>query len=306
MEKPNFDPGLTQQYTSTLNRAINKDGNFNVRRRGTNWRDLHVYLYLISSPWHTFLGMVVAGFMVVNMMFAGLYAAIGIQHLKGADAPTSSGRFLNAFFFSTHTLTTVGYGNIYPEGVAANTVAAVEALAGLMAFAVATGLLVGRVSRPSARIGFSDRMIVAPYRDGTSLQFRIVNRRLSNLMELQARILLMTVEDQSGKLQRQYKELKLERDQVMFFPLTWTIVHPIDPDSPLFGLTAADLERTQAEALILIKGIDDTFSQTVHVRYSYRYDEIEWGAKFAPAFDVDPDGDLRLEVNKVGALARVP
>ncbi|MDQ2898494.1 MAG: ion channel [Acidobacteriota bacterium] len=302
MDKPNFDPGLTQQYTSALNRAINKNGNFNVRRGGTTWRDMHVYLYLISSPWHTFLGLVIAGFMIVNLLFAGLYAAVGIQHLKGANAPTASGRFLNAFFFSTHTLTTVGYGNIYPEGVAANTAAAVEAFAGLMAFAVATGLLVGRVSRPSARIGFSDKMIVAAYQDRTSLQFRIVNRRLSNLMELQARVLLMTVEGLGGKLQRQYKELKLERDQVMFFPLTWTVVHPIDPDSPLFGLTAADLERLQAEALILIKGIDDTFSQTVHVRYSYRYDEIEWGAKFAPAFEVDSDGDLRLEVNKVSAL----
>ncbi|MDQ6706710.1 MAG: ion channel [Acidobacteriota bacterium] len=302
MDKPNFDPGLTQQYTSTLNRAINKDGNFNVSRRGTTWRDIHAYLYLISSPWHTFLGLVLAAFMIVNLLFAGVYAAVGIQHLRGAEAPTAWLRFLNAFFFSTHTLTTVGYGNIYPEGVAANSVAAIEALMGLMGFAIATGLLVGRVSRPTARIGFSDRMIVAPYQDRTSLQFRIVNRRLSNLMELQARVLLMTVEDVGGRLQRQFKELKLERDQVIFFPLTWTVVHPIDPDSPLFGLTAADLESLQAEALILIKGIDDTFSQTVHVRYSYRYDEIEWGAKFAPAFEVDSDGDLRLEVNKVSSL----
>ncbi|MDQ6665283.1 MAG: ion channel [Acidobacteriota bacterium] len=304
MDKPNFDPGLTQQYTSGLTRVINKDGNFNVNRRGTTWRDIHAYLYLISSPWHTFLGLVLAAFMIVNLLFAGLYTAVGLQHLRGAEAPTASRRFLNAFFFSTHTLTTVGYGNIYPEGVAANSVAAMEALAGLMGFAIATGLLVGRVSRPSARIGFSDHMIVAPYQDRTSLQFRIVNRRLSNLMELQARVLLMTVEDVGGRLQRQFKELKLERDQVIFFPLTWTVVHPIDPDSPLFGITAADLERLQAEALILIKGIDDTFSQTVHVRYSYRYDEIEWDAKFAPAFEVDSDGDLRLEVDKVSSLTQ--
>ncbi len=306
MDKSNFDPGLTQQYTATLRRAINKDGHFNIRRRGITWHDFHPYLYLITVPWRVFLALLLAGFVTLNSFFAILYYIVGIEHLHGADAPAAWGRFLNGFFFSTHTLTTVGYGSIYPEGVLANSVAAVEALAGLMIFAIATGLLVGRVSKPSARIGFSDRMIVAPYRSITSLQFRIVNRRMSNLMELGARVLLMTVEEVEGRLQRKYRELKLERDHVLFFPLTWTVVHPIESDSPLFGLTAEDLEKRQAEALILIKGIDDTFSQTVHARYSYRYDEIKWGAKFEPAFNIDEEGDMWLEVNRVSALTASP
>ncbi len=306
MDKSNFDPGLTQQYTATLRRAINKDGQFNIRRRGITWHDFHPYLYLITVSWRVFLALLLAGFVTLNTFFAIVYYAIGIEHLHGADAPTPWGRFLNGFFFSTHTLTTVGYGSIYPDGVAANVVAAVEALAGLMIFAIATGLLVGRVSRPSARIGFSDRMIVAPYRDITSLQFRIVNRRVSNLMELDARVLLMTVEEVGGRLQRKFQELKLERDHVLFFPLTWTIVHPIEPESPLFGVTPENLKKLQAEALIMIKGIDDTFSQTVHVRYSYRYDEIEWGAKFEPAFSIDDEGDMWVEVNRVSALAASP
>jgi inward rectifier potassium channel len=97
--------------------------------------------------------------------------------------------------------------------------------------------------------------------------------------------------------------LPLERPGVLFFPLTWTIVHPLDESSPLYGKTAADLEKLQAEILILIKGFDDTFSQTVHSRYSYRYDEIVWGARFSPAFQIDTEGDLELEVDKVGTLA---
>jgi inward rectifier potassium channel len=228
--------------------------------------------------------------------------AIGVDHIKGTEAPTEWLRFVYAFFFSAHTLTTVGYGNMYPTGIAANTVAAIESLAGLLAFAIATGLLFGRFSRPSARIGFSRNLLVSPYLEGTSLQFRIVNRRSNNLIDLEARLLLMTVEFIGERLQRRYTRLDLERNQVQFFPLTWTVVHPIDDKSPFYRKTAEDLDRLQAEVMIMIRAFDETFGQTVHVRYSYRYDEIVWGAKFAPAFEVETNGDLRVEVNRVGAI----
>ena len=163
----------------------------------------------------------------------------------------------------------------------------------------------GRFSRPTARIGFSDQIIVAPYQGATSLQFRIVNRRTNNLIELSAQLLLMTVEPDDGRLQRKFQNLELERDQVSFLALTWTIVHPITETSPLFGRTAADLERLQAEVLIMIKGFDETFGQTVHSRFSYRYDEVQWGARFLPAFEFDKHGDIRLEVNSVSLRAPV-
>jgi len=199
----------------------------------------------------------------------------------------------------------VGYGSISPKGTAANILAALEALSGLMGFAIATGLLYGRFSKPTAKIGFSQTMLIAPYQEGTSLQFRVVNQRANILMELEAKVLLMTVEGATGQPTRKYQPLNLERSSVYFFPLTWTVVHPIDPESPLYGKTAEDLALLQAEVLILIKGFDDTFSQTVHTRYSYRYDEIVWGARFTPAFRIDDDGDMVLDVDRVGALARV-
>src|SRR5579872_266663 len=303
MNQPGFDPGLTQQFTGALRRAINKDGSFNVRRRGTTWRDIHPYLHMLNMGWPAFFGIIMGAYVFVNTLFALVYFALGPGQLQGADSPDTFSHFLNSFFFSAHTLTTVGYGSISPKGVAANFVAAFEAMVGLMGFALATGLLYGRVSRPSARIGFSGNLVIAPYQDGTSLQFRIVNKRTNNLMELEAKVMLMLVEGSAGNLKRDYQILRLERPSVYFFPLTWTIVHPIDEKSPLHGKTAADLEKLQAEVLILIKGFDDTFSQTVHARYSYRYDEIVWGAKFAPAFDVDEAGAIVLEVDKVGALA---
>ena len=306
MHKPTFDPGLTTRYDGSLRRAINKDGSFNVHRRGVTWRDVNPYLHLINMPWSAFLTTVFLSYLAVNTLFALGYFLIGTQQIQGSDAPTAFGRFMNVFFFSAQTLSTVGYGTLAPRGVAASSLAAVEAMLGLMGFALATGLLFGRVSRPSARIGFSDNALVAPYQDGTSLQFRIVNQRLNSLIELQARVLLMIVESVDGELRRNFKILNLERESVIFFPLTWTIVHPIDQDSPLFGKTAADLEKLQAELMILVKGFDDTFSQTVHARYSYRYNEFKWGARFAQAFEVDSEGDIVLDVNKVGDLLEPP
>jgi inward rectifier potassium channel len=305
MHKPSFDPGLTQKYSQGLKRIINPNGRFNVRRTGTTWRDFHPYLFLVDTPLSVFLGVILAGYLVGNLLFASIYWMIGVEHLRGAAAATPFLTFMNAFFFSAHTLTTVGYGNIYPEGVAANAVSVFEALVGLMTFALGTGIFFGRFSRPTARIGYSKRMVVAPYQELTSLQFRIVNRRPNNLLNLEARVLLMTVQFIDGIPRRKFDILPLERDSVIFFPLPWTIVHPITETSPLYGLTAQDYASLQLEILIMIKGIDETFGQLVHSRYSYRYDEIEWGAKFRAVFDVEESGDLLLEVNRVSEIERI-
>ncbi|HXS94430.1 MAG TPA: ion channel [Candidatus Limnocylindrales bacterium] len=302
MQKPAFDPGLTRTFTRPLSRAINKDGSFNVHRVGTTWRDVHPYLYLVNLSWPAFLSALFLGYVAVNTIFALCYYAIGNNQLQGIDAPDALGRFVSDFFFSAQTLSTVGYGNIAPKGLGAQMLSSIEALTGVLGFAIATGLLFGRVSRPSARIGFSENMVVAPYQDITSLQFRVVNRRTNDVVDLEARMLFMTVQEQNGQPQRRYDLLSLERPNVMFLPLTWTVVHPIDKDSPLFGLTADDLKRLQAEVMILVKAYDDTFSQTVLARYSYRFDEILWGRRFAPAFIVDDEGDLVLEVRKVSEL----
>jgi inward rectifier potassium channel len=253
--------------------------------------------------WAQFLVWLFLGYLVINTLFALAYFALGPGELMGAPTTTEGGRFLNCFFFSAHTLSTVGYGSIAPKGLGANIVASLESLVGVLGFAVATGLLFGRVSRPSAKIGFSETMLITPYQEISSLQFRVVNRRANNLMEIEARVLLMTVDPVNGQSQRTYKQLKLERDQILFMPLTWTVVHPIDNESPLWGVTPEDFERQQTEVMILIKAYDDTFSQTVFSRFSYRHDEVIWNRRFAPAFTVDEDGDLVLDLQNVGRVA---
>ena len=303
MKKESFDPGLTTQFSGDLRRTINADGSFNVKRTGLSWRDANPYLMLIDTTWTRFLLVVLLGFLAVNLVFASLYLMIGIEHLKGLESDMSA--FANAFFFSVHTMTTVGYGNVYPEGIGANTISSLEAATGLMVFAIATGLLYGRFSKPSARILYSKSAIIAPYQDGTSLQFRIANARRNVLTNMQARVVLMTVDTSNGQLSRTFLDLPLERRSIYFFALTWTVVHPIDSASPLFGKTREDLARLSTELLILIEGFDDTFSQVVHSMYSYRHDEIVWGAKFIPAFKVDPKGDLVVEVDRIDEMKLV-
>jgi inward rectifier potassium channel len=303
MDKPSFDPGFTEKYRGELQRIINPDGQFNVRRRGASWRDVHPYLFMINTSWPAFLAMIFAGYVIANLVFAFVYMGIGVEHLQGADTGTAWSRFLSAFFFSAQTLTTLGYGRVAPEGLLANTVAALQALLGLMAFAIGTGLLFGRFSRPAARLAFSKQMVVAPYQSGASLQFRLANRRSNNLMEIEARMLLSTVEQTAHGPLRKYKPLALERDSVQFLPLTWTVVHPIDQASPLWNQTAQDLARQQAEFLILIRAFDDTFFQTVHVRHSYRHDEMVWGARFVPAFEADARGEMVLDLKRLSEIA---
>jgi len=303
MRTPAYDPGLTQQFTTPLRRAINQDGTFNVHQRGRTWRDIHPYLFMINAPWPVFAAMIFGGFVIANAAFALIYVKIGVGHLQGADTSTALSRFLSAFFFSAQTFTTVGYGRISPDGVLTSMVASLQALLGLMALAIGTGLLFGRFSRPAARLAFSKQMVMSPYQSGTSLQLRVANRRSNNLMEVEARVMLSTVVTSDQGTHREFQYLPLERRVIQFLPLSWTIVHPIDESSPLWARKPEDLAAEQAEFLVLIKAFDDTFFQTVHVRYSYRHDEVVWGARFVPAFEPDAQGEMVLDLRKLSEIA---
>jgi inward rectifier potassium channel len=299
-QQPDFDPGLTRQADSTLTRAVNRDGTFNVRRTGAGWRAYHPWLQVISMKWGEFMLVVLALYLLVNTAFALVYFSMPAAEIRGTAAPTESGRFLNDFFFSAHTLTTVGYGSLVPDGLTGNIVAIIEALVGLMVFAIITGVLIARVSRPTAQIGYSPRALVSPYRGGRGLMFRTINERTNNLLDLEVMVLLMTVEVINSRPERRFQMLKLERKSIGFFPLPWTIVHPIDSESPLYGKTAEDMAKLEMEIIVLFKAFDELFSQSVQSRYSYRYDEVVWGAKFRPSFHVDENGSLVAEIDKLG------
>jgi inward rectifier potassium channel len=279
-------------------RLLNNDGSFNVVRTGLGLLEtLAPYQQLLSASWTGFFLMVLVAYMFFNVCFAVAYLACGPDALLGPSGSMFGGTFARAFFFSVQTFATIGYGQIGPNGFPANVIVTVEALVGLMFQALATGLLFARFSRPTASILFSDHAIIAPYASGHSLQFRIANRRKNEIIQLEAQVLFSALHpDGRGGRVRRYALLPLERNKVTFFPLSWTIVHPIDEKSPFAGRTSSDLEEIEAEVLVLLSGIDETFAQTVHVRSSYRADEILWNTRFRSMF-VQTDGASRVTVD---------
>lgn len=267
-------------------RLLNRDGSFNVSRAGLGALEaLAPYQQLLTVSWTGFLALVSVLYLIFNLTFAAAFWLCGPDALHGAQRDLPGGDFSRAFFFSVQTFATIGYGQVSPNGFPANLLVTIEALVGLMFQALATGLLFARFSRPTASILFSRRAIIAPYNTGRSLQFRIANRRRNEIIQVEAQVLYsaMTTDDRGGRVRR-YVLLPLERNKVTFFPLAWTIVHPIDEASPFAGKTAADLEEAEAEILVLLTGIDDTFGQAVHARTSYRADEITWHARFRSMF----------------------
>jgi inward rectifier potassium channel len=285
-------------------RLVNRDGSFTSRRVGFSpFSYLNGYHALLTMTWPRFLGYVTVAYTAMNALFASAFLFCGEGALGGAAAPAMGGRFLRAFFFSVDTFATIGYGNVVPVGAPANALVAIESLVGLLFVALLTGLVFARFARPTAAVMFSDVAVVAPYQGRTGFMFRIANARSNQLMELEAKVLYSRLD---GPVRR-YDQLKLERTRVVFFPLSWTIVHPIDETSPLWGLDHADLVRTDTEFDILMSGIDETFSQTVHARSSYKPDELVFGARFANIYNsVGRHGTISIDVSRLSDIEPAP
>jgi inward rectifier potassium channel len=291
----------------TRRRLLNRDGSFNVALDGLDpLSSLSLYHWLLTISWPKFLAFISATYLVLNTFFALAYLACGPDVLQSATGSFANEPFYRAFFFSVDTFATIGYGNITPVGVLANSLVTIEALLNIVGVALATGVIFARFSRPSARIIYSRNAIVAPYRDAHALEFRIANARSSQLIEVQVQAILTKIERVGGTAVRRFHDLPLERNRVVFFPLSWTVVHPIDAASPMSGLTHGDLVAANAELLVLLTGTDETVSQTVHSRSSYQANEIIWGARFANMFMRDEvEGIMGMDLNRIHDFERV-
>ena len=277
-------------------RLLNRDGSFNVQRKKTApWRRLTSYHGLMRASWPVFIAWVLALYLLVNIVFACCYMAAGSDALQG---DLIGGPFLRAFFFSVETFSTIGFGNVAPHSVAAYVVMTAESMFGLLSFALVTGVVFARFARPTAHIIYSRHAVIAPYRDITAFEFRIVNGRDNQIIDLAASVVLSRFEDDGNTRQRRYYPLPLERPSVAFFPLTWTVVHPIDQKSPLWGWDRERLHDSGAEFLVLLRGMDETFAQTVQSRSSYTAAEVKWGARFASVFAQDDVGKLTLDMQR--------
>lgn len=303
------DLGLGTKATASTLRSLNKDGSFNVKRVNVPFSErINFYHTLVTMPWTKFFVLIISGYFLVNLLFASIYMWIGTEHLTGIEASTDFGKFLEAFFFSSQTLTTLGYGRIAPVGTVASSVAAIESMLGLLSFALATGLLYGRFSRPEAKIIYSTHAVIAPYRAINAFMFRVVNPRDNQLLEVEVNVTLSMKRKDSAL--RDFFQLELERTKVVFLPMMWTIVHPINVGSPLYNLMERNLVEKDPEFIIMIKAFDETFSQTVYSRSSYKAGEIKWGEKFIYVIEQESDGIIvdvgRIDETEKATLNKEP
>ena len=285
-------------------RLLNADGTFNVRRTGLPFlSSLNPYHALLSMSWPTFLALVLLLYFLSNIFFGLLYSTFGASALVDTSAEPMANLFVRGFFFSVQTFATIGYGTIHPVGIVPNLVVTVESYYSLLANALITGVVFARFARPTARILFSKVAVIAPYRGIEGLMFRLVNGRSNQLIEVKIQVLFARFVNENGRAVRRFDFLELERSKVTFFPLSWTVVHPIDDDSPLRGLTSEDYLRTDAEILILMTATDETFSQVVHTRSSYKPEAIRCGHKFVSIYNKVDDGEpISIDIRKLSRI----
>ncbi len=301
-EDPSKDLGFGSEVArGSQKRLLNRDGSFNVIRFGLRpFASLSIYHWSLSASWPRFLGMLAVAYFAINTLFAFGYILCGVDALQGELVNSAAAVFMRAFFFSVQTFATIGYGHVIAVGTASNILVTLEAFLNIVGVALSTGVVFARFSRPTAKIIYSRQAVVAPYKGISALEFRIANARTSQIIELEAKVILSRIEATGEGLVRKFRDLNLERTRVTFFPLSWTLVHPIDYRSPLLGMQYEDLLESNTEILILLTGTDETSSQTVHSRSSYKAEEIVWNASFAPIFKRShEDGILGMDVGRI-------
>ena len=305
--KQEENTGFSNNSTSTGGRFINRDGKPNVIKRGVGLLNRYSWYHtLLEMKRSKFLLILLSIYIGVNLVFAGIYYLIGIDHLAGINSGSALKNFSEVFFFSAQTFTTVGYGRISPVGFAASTVSTFEAFLGLLGFAIATGLFYGRFSRPQAFLRFSDKALIAPFRNGTALMFRLVSYKNNALSEVEVKVTMAITTEENGKLTDQFFNLPLQLAKIDGLALSWTLVHPITEDSPFIGMSAEDIRNTDIEIMVFVKAFDTIFSNTVVSRTSYISSEIVWGAKFRMMYEPTPDKKKTvLHINQLNEIDKV-
>lgn len=274
--------------TTPKTRMVNRDGSFTtVKRKGVShfsWSDL--YHWLLNLSWLKLLLLITLAYFATNSFFALAYLT-----QPNSIANARPGNFFDAFFFSVQTMATIGYGAMYPKTAYANFLVTIEALFGLLGVSMATGLMFARFSRPTARVRFTHVAVIAPYNGIPTLMFRTANERQNWILEVQMRVTMVRNEiNKEGQFMRRFYDLPLVRNYSPLFALTWTIMHTIDENSPLYGVTPQRMIEEEMELVVTLTGIDETVSQTIHSRHSFVAQEILWNMRFVDIMLKTRDG----------------
>ena len=299
------DPGYGGFDSQKIERIINDDGTLNVKHinRKASFRDL--YHDLINVSWSRFFLFTFLGYLIINLGFAGIYYLIGVESI-GLNSQSFFYDFVQCFYFSTQTFTTVGYGSLSPQGGMTSLVASIEAFVGLLAFSFATGLFYGRFSRPVPSIFYSDKILLRPLKKGRAIMFRIANEHTNTLINVNTNIILVlkTINDDGSHGVTPY-QTTLERNSISFLSLTWTIVINIDEDSPLFDKTDEEIKNTEGEFIVHMSYFDDTFSQDLHQQKSYLLKDLVINEKFVKAYGANNNGQNVLDYEKLNLTEKI-
>ncbi|MDQ6609649.1 MAG: ion channel [Bacteroidota bacterium] len=305
--KSNPDTGFGNQ-ANVGGRFVNKDGSFNLKKQGWPYlKRVSFYSYLLELSWPQFLGIIFLFYLLINAIFSAIYLLIGQDELQGFHTFTQWGHIREVFYFSTQTFTTVGYGRLNPVGDGADILASIETISGWLFFAIVTGLMYGRFTRPKAYIAFSEKALISPYQNGTAVMFRMVPyKNIHHLTDVKVVVNISFQIIENDKPEFKFFQLNLERSRIDMFNMNWTVVHPITEDSPLLHFTKEDMDTSDLEVLVQVSGFDPIFSNLVMARTSYTYKEVVWGAKFRPMYHESEDGNTTvLELDKLNEYDKV-
>lgn len=279
-------------------RTFNKDGSDNIDKVGRSSPFKDLYHVLLSMRWPFFVLTLISCYLLINLFFASIYFKMGSLALRGLSTD-SENFFLDCFFFSVQTLSTIGYGHVSPASLSANVIVAIEAFCGLLSVALMTGLFYARFSRPTAKIAFSEVAVIGNHLGKKSLLFRMANTRLNRIAEASVKVILLkdtlTPEGHFFRLQH---DLKMLRSHSIVFAASWLVVHEIDSTSPLYNLSEQDMIDQNIEILIAVTGFDETFSQSIYARRSYISDEIKVDARFADIIS-RVKGRVRVDIESI-------
>lgn len=293
--------GFDNTTGNTSGRIFNKDGSSNVIKTGIPYFNrISMFHTLINLPLGYFLLFAMLCFILANILFACIYYLIGVEHIGISADLSKQEQFIDSFFFSAQTITTVGYGGMHPDSIAANSVATFESVFGWMAFAVLTGLIYGRFAKPKAYLRFSKNALIGPYKDGKALMFRMAPYKNNTLTEAEVLINISFRIHEDNKIVNKFLPLQVELNKISSLSLNWTVVHAINQESPLFGMCKEDYEINSTEIMVFVKAFDEHFSNTVQQRTSYNFDDIVHGAKFVQMFrQSDNKKATLLELDKI-------
>jgi inward rectifier potassium channel len=295
------DPGFGLDFKNNVKRLINDDGTYNIKRVGGLGGIKDLYKSLIQIRWYWFTLLAILYYLLINLFFALAYFVIGVDQLNGLENDMDP--FMRSFFFSIQTFSTIGYGSISPVGIGANMIATFEAFTGFVSAALITGLVYGRFSRPKSLIRFSKNVIITEFNGERAVMFKIVNRRNEILLNTSTRVLLtLDKNSNTNQYQKNYYTLKLQIDKINFFPLTWTLVHIVDSNSPLNGVSLKDLSDRNAEMIVVVESFDQTHQQVIIEKHSYGANDWIENVKFKRNFNTNKNGEIVLRVDELDDL----